>query len=137
MLNATSQHSPAAAEASARVSLWLALFLGVDETIVHRVPTAGLEPGQSDFKDLGYDYDVVELVTEGLQQGFTEEQLAAHEQVAPLVKTQIALYRSQYGGALLDTVEKVVADIIRRHKSAMGKVKIVHPPTPQISLRYA
>jgi phosphatidate cytidylyltransferase len=29
LLNATSQHSPAAAEASARISLWLALFLGV------------------------------------------------------------------------------------------------------------
>ena len=114
----------------------MALYLGVDETIVHRVPTAGLEPGQSDFKDLGYDYDVVELVTEGLEQGFSDRQLADHPQVAPLVENQIAHYRSQFGEAPHDTVEKVVADIIRRHQTAMGKVKIVHPPTPQISLTY-
>mgnify|MGYP001822129650 CR=1 FL=1 len=121
---------------SKRLVREMALYLGVDETIVHRVPTAGLEPGQSDFKDLGYDYDVVELVTEGLEQGFSDRQLADHPQVAPLVENQIAHYRSQFGEAPHDTVEKVVADIIRRHQTAMGKVKIVHPPTPQISLTY-
>jgi NAD+ synthase len=121
---------------SKRLVREMALFLGVDETIVHRVPTAGLEPGQSDFKDLGYDYDVVELVTEGLDQGFTAGQLAVHEQVAPLVKKQIAHQRSLYGAPQLNTVEKVIADIQQRHQAAMGKVKIVHPPTPQISLTY-
>ena len=55
---------------SKRLVREMGLFLGVDDAIVHRVPTAGLEPGQSDFKDLGYDYDIVELVTEGLDQGF-------------------------------------------------------------------
>jgi NAD+ synthase len=121
---------------SKRLVRELALFLGVDESIVERVPTAGLEPGQSDFKDLGYDYDVVELVTEGWDQGFTDRQLADHPQVAPLVEKQIAHHRSLYGVPRLDTVEKVVADIQRRHQTAMGKVKIVHPPTPQISLTY-
>jgi NAD+ synthase len=121
---------------SKRLVRRMALFLGVDETIVHRVPTAGLEPDQSDFKDLGYDYDVVELVTEGLDQGFTAGQLAAHEQVAPLVEKQIANYRSLYGEPQLDTVEKVIADIQQRHQTAIGKVKILHPPTPQISLTY-
>jgi NAD+ synthase len=121
---------------SKRLVREMALFLGVDETIVHREPTAGLEPGQSDFKDLGYGYDVVELITEGLDQGFAAGQLAAHEQVAPLVERQIAHHRSLYGEPQLDTVEKVIADIQRRHQSAMGKVKIVHPPTPQISLTY-
>lgn len=121
---------------SKRLVREMALFLGVDETIVNRVPTAGLEPGQSDFKDLGYDYDVVELVTEGLDQGFSDRQLADHPQVAPLVEKQIAHYRSLYGEPQLDAVEKVIADIHRRHQTAMGKVKIVHPPTPQISLSY-
>ena len=114
----------------------MALFLGVDETIVHRVPAAGLEPGQSDFKDLGYDYDVVELVTEGLEQGFSLEQLATHEQLAPLVKKQIEHYQTNYGNPKLESVEKVVEDIYRRHQLAMGKVKIVHPPTPKITLCY-
>jgi NAD+ synthase len=121
---------------SKRLVREMALYLGVDDTIVQRVPTAGLEPGQSDFKDLGYDYDVVELVTEGLEQGFSDRQLADHPQVAPLVENQIAHYRSQFGEALHDSVEKVVADIIRRHQTAMDKVKVVHPPTPQISLTY-
>jgi NH3-dependent NAD+ synthetase len=114
----------------------MALFLEVDEAIVHRVPTAGLEPGQSDFKDLGYDYDVVELVTEGLDQGFSLKQLAIHDQVAPLVKKQIEDYRSIYGNPGLDSVEGVVEDVDRRHQQALNKVKIVHPPTPKITLTY-
>ena len=129
-------HCSPIAGLSKRLVRNMALFLGLDETIVHRVPTAGLEPGQSDFKDLGYDYDVVELVTEGFEQGFTREQLATHEQVAPLVKKQIAQYQSLYGIPKLESVESVVEDIYRRHRQAMEKVKIVHPPTPKISLRY-
>ena len=121
---------------SKRLVREMALFLGVDETIVHRVPTAGLEPGQSDFKDLGYDYDVVELVTEGLDQRFSLKQLAAHDQLISLVKKQIEDYRSIYGNPRLDSVEKVVEDIGRRHQLALRKVKIVHPPAPKITLNY-
>ena len=121
---------------SKRLVREMALFLGVDETIVNRVPTAGLEPGQSDFKDLGYDYDVVELVIEGLEQGFTGRQLATHDPLVPLVEKQIAHYRSLYGTPQLNSVEKIIDDIHQRHQTAMGKVKIVHPPTPQISLTY-
>jgi len=121
---------------SKRLVREMAAFLGVDEAIVHRVPTAGLEPGQSDFKDLGYDYDVVELVTEGLDQGFSKAQLATHDQIAPLVKKQIEYYQSTYGDPQLTSVEQVLDDIMRRHQMALGKVKIVHPPTPEISLIY-
>ena len=121
---------------SKRLVREMALFLRVDEAIVHRVPTAGLEPGQSDFKDLGYDYDVVELVTEGLEQGFSMEQLAAHDQLISLVKKQIEDYRSIYGNPRLDSVEGVVEDIDRRHQQALNKVKIIHPPTPKITLNY-
>jgi NAD+ synthase len=122
---------------SKRLVRKMALFLGVDKSIVNRVPAAGLEPGQSDFKDLGYDYDVVELVTEGLQQGLTGTQLATHDQVAPLVEKQITNYRSVFGKPQLNSVEKVINDINRRHQSAKAKVKIIHPPTPQISLTYS
>ena len=121
---------------SKRLVREMAAFLGVDAAIINRTPTAGLEPGQSDFKDLGYDYDVVELVTEGLEQGFSKEQLAAHDQIITIVDKQIAHYQSVYGKSQLESVEAVVNDIHTRHQRAMGKVKIVHPPTPKITLAY-
>ena len=122
---------------SKRLVREMAAFLGVDNTIINRAPTAGLEPGQSDFKDLGYDYDVVELVTEGLEQGFSTEHLAAHDQIFPLVEKQIARYESAYGKPRLESVEQVIDDINARHQRALGKVKIVHPPAPEITLVYS
>jgi len=121
---------------SKRLVREMAAFLGVGDTIIQRIPTAGLEPGQSDFKDLGYDYDVVELVTEGFEQGFSKEQLASHAQIAPLVVKQIKDYTSTYGDPRLKSVEQVIEDIVWRHQLALGKVKIVHPPTPKITLTY-
>ena len=49
---------------SKRLVRQIACYFGFEE-IAKRIPTAGLEPGQTDYKDLGYDYDVVELVSEG------------------------------------------------------------------------
>jgi NAD+ synthase len=121
---------------SKRLVREMALFLGLDRTIVTRVPTAGLEPGQSDFKDLGYDYDVVELVTEGLAQGFTMDQLIVHRQVLCAVKPQVQRYRSMFGKDPFTSVAALVSDIIRRHHLAQNKMKIIHPPSPRISLEY-
>lgn len=121
---------------SKRLVREMAAFLNVADTIIQRVPTAGLEPGQSDFRDLGYDYDVVELVTEGFEQGFSREQLIHHDQTAPLIERQIEHYRSTYGDPKLTSVDQVIDDIDRRHHIALGKVKIVHPPTPEITLVY-
>jgi NAD+ synthase len=114
----------------------MAAFLGLDEKIIHREPTAGLEPGQSDFKDLGYDYDVVEIVTEGLSQGFSREALIKHEQIAPLIEKQIEHYRSIYGTGKFNSPQAVVEDVLKRHLQAEGKMKIIHPPSPQITLSY-
>ncbi len=77
----------------------MAAYLGLDNQIIHREPTAGLEPGQSDFKDLGYGYDVVELITEGLEQGFSKKELCEHEQILPLIEKQIEHYTSIYSKA--------------------------------------
>ena len=114
----------------------MATFLGLDKQIVEREPTAGLEPGQSDFKDLGYDYDVVELVTEGLQQGFSKDALIKHTQIVPLIEQQIKQYQSVFGSKKFDSVEAVVEDVLQRHQRAKDKMKIIHPPTPKISLFY-
>jgi NAD+ synthase len=114
----------------------MAAYLGMDDSIVHRVPGAGLEPDQSDFRDLGYDYDVVELVAEGLQQGFTVAQLVKHDQIKPLVAAQIETYRSTFGRFRFETIKQVVEDIVRRHGMAKQKFQIVHPPSPAITLNY-
>ncbi len=114
----------------------MAAYLGLDKQIIQREPTAGLEPGQSDFKDLGYDYDVVEIVTEGLNQGFSRQELIKHAQIVPLVEKQMEHYASIYGKGKFNSVEAVVDDVFKRHQQARAKMKIIHPPTPQITLTY-
>ncbi|UCF91399.1 MAG: NAD(+) synthase [Desulfobacterales bacterium] len=121
---------------SKRLVREMALFLGFEASTVYRRPTAGLEPGQSDFKDLGYDYDLVELVTEAVQQGFSCKQLVTHEQVAPLIEQQMGQYRSVFGKTKFESAEQLLDDIARRHHIAREKVKIIHPPTPKITLFY-
>jgi NAD+ synthase len=121
---------------SKRLVREMAGFLGLGGHIVNRVPTAGLEPGQSDYKDLGYDYDVVELVSEGYVQGFTATELGRHEQVAPLVEAQLTHYAQVFGAPKFSSVPEVMDDVLRRHEIAKGKMKIVHPPSPAISLYF-
>jgi len=114
----------------------MAAFLGLDKKIIQREPTAGLEPGQSDFKDLGYDYDVVEIIAEGLNQGFSRGELVKHAQIIPLIEQQIKQYKSIYGDEKFQSTVAVVDDVLKRHQQAKGKMKIIHPPTPQITLTY-
>jgi NAD+ synthase len=105
--------------------------------LANREPTAGLEPGQTDFKDLGYRYDLVELVSEGLSQGFAKEELYAHPQIAPLAMQQQDLYEKAYGKRKFETAQELVDDIVRRNNSAQSKSMILHPPTPKITLDYS
>ncbi len=99
--------------------------------LADRVPAAGLEPGQTDYKDLGYGYDAVELVTEGFRQGFTAEQLMEHRQVKKMIEPQLA------NNPKFTTVDGVVADIARRHYNvAKPKMEIVHPAAAPVTLRY-
>ena len=121
---------------SKRLVREMAGYLGVEGRIITREPTAGLEPGQSDFKDLGYDYGVVELVIEGLEQGFPVTELAGLEQVVLLVEQQIRHYEHVFGKTKFQTVDQVVNDVLERHHQAENKMKIIHPPTPDITLHY-
>jgi NAD+ synthase len=121
---------------SKRLVREMAAYLGLDKQIIHREPTAGLEPGQSDFKDLGYDYDVVEIVAEGFNQGFSTEQLAKHAQILPLIEKQIKRYKKIYGNYKFTSAEGVVRDVLKRHAQAKRKLQILHPPAPKITLSY-
>lgn len=121
---------------SKRLVREMARFLGIDDRIVNRVPTAGLEPGQSDYKDLGYDYDVVELVSEGFSQGFSADELRRHPQIVPVIEKQLENYKKAFGSMKFTRLDEVVEDIQRRHETAKGKLQIIHPPSPQISIDY-
>ena len=117
---------------SKRLVKELALYLGVSKDLVYREPSAGLEVNQTDFKDLGYGYDVVELVTEGLYQGFSRDELVKHEQIVPLVNSQIKIFENPR----LSSVDMVVDDVLSRHQIDLNKAEIIHPPTAPITLAY-
>ena len=116
---------------SKRLVREMAAFLDLPEAIVHRVPTAGLEPDQTDFKDLGYGYDLVEVVAEGIDQGLSLSELAGHEQVLPVAQRDMDRYRSVFGDGKFESVREMLADIESRHRSAERKMRIIHPPGPE------
>ncbi len=121
---------------SKRLVRQMAEYLGFGD-LANREPSAGLELGQTDFKDLGYSYDVVELVTEGLQQGYSVADLATHPQVVPLVVKEIRQYESNFGHKKFDAASEVVRDIYMRHERiAKPKAQIIHPPIAPVTLRY-
>lgn len=107
-------------------------YLSLPDDIVNREPTAGLEIGQTDFSDLGYGYDVVELVMEGFDQGFEYDDIIGHSQVKSMVEQQIRMQKSPKH----KSVAAVVDDIIYRNRIAREKAEIIHPPIPQITLKY-
>jgi NAD+ synthase len=121
---------------SKRLVREMAAHLGLPDEIVHRAPAAGLEPDQTDFKDLGYGYDLVEVVTEGIQQAFGLSELAEHEQVLPLAQRDLDRYRSVFGRDKFSSIEEMLSDIASRHRAAQRKMRIIHPPGPEITLTY-
>jgi len=76
------------------------------------------------------------MISEGFVQGLTAAALSRHAQIAPLVETQLTHYKKVFGVLKFVSVDQVVADVLRRHKIAKGKMKIIHPPSPTISLTY-
>lgn len=115
---------------SKRLVREMATYLGIDSRLVYREPTAGLEVGQTDFKDLGYGYDIVELVTEGLSQGFSKQELKKNMQIIRILDEQLR------ANDKFKNVDEVVDDIIYRNNIAISKAEIIHPPSPKITLYY-
>lgn len=113
----------------------IASYLGFKD-IATKEPTAGLEANQTDFKDLGYYYDLVELVIEGLNQGFLVSELKKHSQIISLGEKQISIYNQNFGHKKFTGIDKIVDDILYRHNIADGKSSILHPPIPKITMEY-
>lgn len=113
----------------------MAAYLGFDD-LAGRVSTAGLEPGQTSFKDLGCDYEFAELVVNGLEQGIRAEDLAQNGQVAAYGRQQLKKYIEWYKAPKFTSVETLVAHVLRLHEIALRKTEIVNPEIAPITLRY-
>lgn len=99
------------------------------EKIANREPTAGLELSQTDFNDLGYTYDLAELVIEGIDQGLNLDEVKKNNQVIH----EFTKYATNSKFNLVDTV---VDDIMKRHNIAIKKAQLVSPKIAQITKEY-
>jgi NAD+ synthase len=105
--------------------------------LAYRVSSPGLEPGQTAFKDLGYNYEiVVELYGNGLEQGFTREELLTHPQLIAEAEKNIFAYESAFGFKKFNSPIELLKDIEKRNKSALGKARVLSPPMAKITLEY-
>ena len=113
----------------------MATYLGFED-LSCRISTAGLEPGQTSFKDLGCDYEFAELVLNGLDQGLNPDELARHSQVVSYAEQQIKKYAEWYGTPKFASVEALVNEVVRRHEIALLKAEIVNPDIAVITLTH-
>jgi len=120
---------------SKRLVREMAVYLGFEE-LADRVPSAGLEDGQTDFKDLGYSYDFVELLDEGRKQGFDSEELVEHLQIIEMFDVEKGKYEGSYEKAKFENVEDAIGDIHFRGKISRIKARIVCPPVCEVNLDY-
>ena len=115
---------------SKRLVFQMAAYLGFGD-IAEKEPAAGLEPGQTDFKDLGYRYNAVEMVLAGLRQGFRPDEMVEMEQVKAMIIPQLAINKKFH------SVGEVVEDIMFRHyQIAIPKQQIIHPSAAPVTLFY-
>ncbi|OGH86451.1 MAG: NAD(+) synthase [Candidatus Magasanikbacteria bacterium RIFOXYB2_FULL_40_13] len=128
-------HCSPIGDLSKRLVRQMAVFLNFSES-ANRIPTAGLEPGQTDFKDVGYSYDVVELLTEAYTQGLTNEEVTKHSLIVDLIEKEMLGYVKTFGVPKFLMVKDIIGDFLRRNKSAQAKAKILHPPIAKVTLEY-
>lgn len=109
----------------------IARFLGFED-LADRISTAGLELGQTDFGDLGYSYDFVELVSAGKSYGFSESELRKHEQVKELFEKEKLQCREMYGKVKFENLDEALNDLFFRNKIAKAKAKIICSPSLEV-----
>jgi len=120
-------HCSPIAGLSKRLVYQMGEYLDVPKQIMKATPTAGLENGQTDYGDLGYGYDIVEFFIEG-----------RHQDINTLDVIDEAKAKGfKYNGSKFASLAHVYNDIYRRHINAQGKLEIIHPPSPKITLNYS
>lgn len=90
----------------------VASHLGVSDSLVQRVPTAGLWNGQTDEGELGYNYAQAEIIQNGFDQGFSQEKIEE----------------------ITDFKIEIINDVARRHK--VNEHKRIPPPAGEVSFEY-
>jgi len=120
---------------SKRLVREMATYLGFGD-LANREPTAGLEPGQTDFGDLGYSYDLVELLSCGLEQGLNHQELRKHSVIKAMIERDMGVYTKKYGRSKFTAVDAMVDDYLGRHKIALHKAKIISPAIAPVSLQF-
>ena len=114
----------------------MASYLGFRD-LAYRVSSPGLEPGQTAFKDLGYNYEmVVELYGNGIEQGFSRKELLVHPQLVEEAEKNIQQYEKTFGVKKFQNPIELLRDIERRNKTAIGKARVVSPTQAKITLEY-
>lgn len=111
---------------SKRLVYQMANYLEMPPSIIGREPSADLEPDQTDFKDLGYTYETVEIVIEAMEQGVNMFKLARYFEEKRIV----------YDSNKFQNVGDIIVDITSRHLIAKAKAEIIHPPVPKVTLDY-
>jgi len=111
---------------SKRLVYQMGKYLNVPDEIMKATPTAGLENGQTDYSDLGYGYDIVEFCVEAICQDISYTDF-----IKEVMNMNFKFDRDKFNNLF-----EVFDDIHRRHKAAKSKLKILHPPTPKITLEY-
>ncbi len=54
----------------------LAVHLDIPESIMEKAPSGGLWPGQTDERELGIDYDTLDLILSGMDEEMSEKEIA-------------------------------------------------------------
>jgi NAD+ synthase len=97
-------------------------------------PTAGLELGQTDFRDLGYTYDFAEAVTEGILQEVSLDNML--RDAFPLAVESAERYKELYGKQKFNGLLAMIKDVKRRMKIADRKASLISPAICPVTLNY-
>lgn len=101
-------------------------WLDFPQSIIDKTPSAGLEPGQTDEGDLGYNYDVVEFIKEGFKQDFTMTEVVKFLEQSSL----------SFNHKIFDSWYAVLVNYSRRNVIAKNKQKLISPPAAPVNLIY-